>query len=116
MGRHSLRELKEKMEAKSPGITARVPEIIERLDAEETVRQPLALAPIRRRAGRTQAEVALALGVSQPEISQLEQREDTSVSTLQRYAAALGGELIVAVKLDDRLLSVLPAGEDQAAA
>jgi len=56
---------------------------------------------LREAAGKTQAEVAVASKIDQADISRLESREsfaDSQVSTLQRYVAALGGQLeLVAV-------------------
>ncbi len=56
----------------------------------------LPLAGIRKAANKTQSEVAEALGTNQGEISRVEAREDVLLSTLQRYAAALGARLDVA--------------------
>lgn len=53
----------------------------------------LSLAALRRRAGKTQAEVAAALGIRQSDVSKLERRDDVRLSTLRNYLAALGGEL-----------------------
>jgi transcriptional regulator with XRE-family HTH domain len=56
---------------------------------------------LREAAGKTQADVAEASKIDQADISRLESREnfnDCQVSTLQRYIAALGGQLeLVAV-------------------
>jgi DNA-binding Xre family transcriptional regulator len=57
------------------------------------------LGAIRRRAGKTQADVAEVLGISQSDVSKLERRDDIRVSTLTRYVAALGAELEVRVRL-----------------
>ena len=51
---------------------------------------------LREAAGKTQTEVAAASMIDQADISRLESREsfaDCQVSTLQRYVAALGGQL-----------------------
>jgi transcriptional regulator with XRE-family HTH domain len=56
----------------------------------------LTMRTLREAAGRTQAEVAEASRMDQADISRLESREtfaDCQVSTLQRYVAALGGQL-----------------------
>jgi transcriptional regulator with XRE-family HTH domain len=56
----------------------------------------LTMRTLREAAGRTQAEVAEASRIDQADISRLESREnfaDYQVSTLQRYVAALGGQL-----------------------
>jgi DNA-binding transcriptional regulator YiaG len=49
----------------------------------------------------TQAEVASRLGVHQSEVSRLEQRPEMSISTLARYAAALGAGLELAFTFPD---------------
>ena len=41
----------------------------------------------------TQEQVAEQLGTSRPNVSRIEREDDVRVSTLQRYVAALGGEL-----------------------
>jgi len=43
--------------------------------------------------GRTQRDVAEAMGLTQPEISKLERRQDVRVSTARAFVAAVGGEL-----------------------
>jgi transcriptional regulator with XRE-family HTH domain len=58
------------------------------------------LSDVRRVLGKTQVEVAEAIGKEQGEVSRLEQREDTHLSTLRRYAEALGARLEVAFVLD----------------
>lgn len=59
------------------------------LDAE------IRLNDLRRKRGLSQAEVAEALEVSQPNVSRIEQEDDVYLSTLARYVAALGGRLEV---------------------
>ena len=57
-------------------------------------REPVArLGELRVRRGMTQLDVARRLGVSQSDISKLESRQDTRVSTLRSFLAAIGGEL-----------------------
>ncbi len=56
----------------------------------------LTLRTLREAAGKTQDEVAEASQINQADISRLERREsfeDCQLSTLQRYVAALGGQL-----------------------
>jgi transcriptional regulator with XRE-family HTH domain len=68
----------------------------------------LTLRAVREAAGRTQVEVREASGIDQADISRLEGREsldDSQVSTLQRYVAALGGRLdVVAVFGDKKII------------
>ena len=52
----------------------------------------LPLRVMREAAGRTQAEVGAALGSDQAEMSRLEKRGDMMLSTLRKYAAAIGAE------------------------
>ena len=53
------------------------------------------LRELREAAGKTREELAEALKKAQSEISRIEGRSDYRLSTLQRYVAALGGELEV---------------------
>lgn len=57
----------------------------------------MTLRDIRKDLGRTQVQVAEKAGMSQGDLSRLERRNDHLLSTLERYAAALGGELDIAV-------------------
>ena len=52
----------------------------------------LPLRAMREAAGRTQAEVGAAIGSDQAEMSRLEKRGDMMLSTLRKYAAAIGAE------------------------
>ncbi|MGH7905081.1 MAG: helix-turn-helix domain-containing protein, partial [Candidatus Binataceae bacterium] len=60
------------------------------------------LRELREAAGKTQEELAEALKKAQSEISRLESRSDYRLSTLQRYVAALGGELEVVASFGNR--------------
>ena len=51
------------------------------------------LADFRKAVGKTQTEVASELGIKQHAVSQLEQRSDMYVSTLQRFVQSLGMRL-----------------------
>lgn len=69
-------------------------EEIRRWAKEESARLDIVdmnLRTLREALGKTQAELAAALDVSQPELSVSERREDHLVSTLRRYVEALGG-------------------------
>lgn len=59
------------------------------------VGQPLSLRDIRILEDKSQGELAAALGVEQPRISQMENSADALVSSIRRYIEGLGGELIV---------------------
>jgi transcriptional regulator with XRE-family HTH domain len=55
----------------------------------------LLISEMRKLAGKSQREVAEALGIRQPSLSKLEGQSDMQISTLQRIVAALGGKLDV---------------------
>ena len=65
------------------------------------------LADLRRRRGVSQATIARALEVSQPNVSRVEQEDDVYLSTLARYIAALGGHLEVQAVFPDETITVL---------
>jgi len=73
------------------------------LDAE------IRLNDLRRRRGLSQAEVARALEVSQPNVSRIEQEDDVYLSTLARYVAALGGRLEVSAVFPEETVALLSA-------
>ena len=50
----------------------------------------------------TQVQLAEMSGMTQPQISKLEANNDALLSTLQRYARAMGGRLEVNVVVDER--------------
>ena len=67
----------------------------------------LLLSEIRELTGKSQEEVAKAIGIRQPSLSKLEKQSDMQLSTFQRIVKALGGKLEViarfpngAVKID----------------
>jgi transcriptional regulator with XRE-family HTH domain len=55
----------------------------------------LLLSEVRQLAGKSQREIAEALGMKQPSISKLERQTDMQISTLRKIVKALGGELEV---------------------
>lgn len=55
----------------------------------------LLVSELRKLAGKSQQEVATALGIKQPSLSKIEQQSDMQISTLERIIRALGGELEV---------------------
>jgi len=69
---------------------------IEREDLEANLKS------LREITGRTQAEVADALKLSQAELSRQERRDDHLLSTLRRYVEVLGGELEVIARFGDK--------------
>lgn len=72
-----------------------------RAKVEDMLASANTLADIRRAVGKTQVEVAQALGVKQNAISQLEQRSDTYLSTFQRFLAGMGMHLELSVVTAD---------------
>jgi transcriptional regulator with XRE-family HTH domain len=61
----------------------------------------LRLAEVRKRVGRSQAEVANLMRTTQSGVSRLERQDDLRVSTLRDYAAALGGRLRLTIECED---------------
>ncbi len=55
----------------------------------------LLLSEIRGLTGKSQRQVAAALGMKQPSLSKLERQKDMQISTLRKIVKALGGELEV---------------------
>jgi transcriptional regulator with XRE-family HTH domain len=51
------------------------------------------LSELRRAAGKSQRELAQALGIKQPSLSKLEGQRDMHVDTLKKIVEALGGRL-----------------------
>jgi transcriptional regulator with XRE-family HTH domain len=69
--------------------------------AEDIIRK-VTLRAVRAAVGRTQVEVAAAMGTSQDRVSKFEHGEDALVSTLRRHIRALGGELRLVVEFPGR--------------
>jgi len=63
------------------------------------------LVEIRRAAGRTQVELAAALGTSQGQISRIERQSDMLVSTLIAYLTALGVEASLVVLVGGKTIA-----------
>jgi transcriptional regulator with XRE-family HTH domain len=58
----------------------------------------LLLGEVRQPAGKSQQQVAQALGIKQPSLSKLEKQADMQISRLRKIVKALGGELEVLAK------------------
>jgi transcriptional regulator with XRE-family HTH domain len=67
------------------------------------------LADLRRRRSVSQAEIAEALSVTQPNVSRIEQEDDVYLSTLARYVAALGGHIEVRAVFPDESVTLVAA-------
>lgn len=60
------------------------------------------LPTIREMRAMSQQELAEKLGITQPAVAAMERRgDDIKVSTLKRYAEALGGELKISIELPE---------------
>ncbi len=60
------------------------------------------LAELRERVRKTQADMALVLGVKQPTVSDMEKPgRDLKLSSLKRYVEAAGGKLRLDIELPD---------------
>jgi transcriptional regulator with XRE-family HTH domain len=66
----------------------------------------VSLALLRKSRHLTQAQVAKKAGMTQSEISKAEQRSDCLVTTLERYAKALGGRLQLVIEIDGQAYAV----------
>jgi len=64
------------------------------------------LAELRSRRRISQEDLARLLGVSQPNVSKLERRQDMSVSTLRSLVEALGGQLEIFARFGDEAIRV----------
>lgn len=68
------------------------------------------LGEIRAGRGKSQVEVAAALGIKQPSLSKLEKQSDMQISTLEKIVKALGGELEVIARFPKRAVRISPFG------
>lgn len=84
MAKDDLDQFIHELAADDPAIHSRVAAALER---RELARQ---LAEHRRSAGLTQSELAERMGTSQGQITRFESGADTRLSTVARYAAAVG--------------------------
>ena len=66
----------------------------------------LLLSEVRQLTGKSQQQVAQALGIKQPSLSKLEKQSDMQISTLRKIVAALGGELEVLAKFPKRTVKI----------
>lgn len=68
------------------------------------------LAELRKALDITQAELANRLDIPQSNVSRIENQDDVLISTLARYVAGLGGELLITVRFGDNTATAV-AGE-----
>ena len=71
--------------------------------------EAMLIGEMRKRRGITQTAAAKAMGVSQSALSQIEAQQDLQLSTLRRLVHALGGELDVIARFQDRSIVLMPA-------
>ena len=69
------------------------------------------LAQLRRDMGRTQTEVATAMGTHQPQVSEIERRDDLLVSTARSFVDALNANLELVARLPDGRRIILEIGD-----
>lgn len=74
--------------------------------------EAMPLNELRRARRVTQDTLALAMQTSQSEVSKLEQRRDTYVSTLHSYIRALGGELDIVARFPDGSVRISQFGRE----
>ncbi len=55
----------------------------------------------------SQSEIAYRMGLKQPAIARLEGQSDIKLSTLQEWARATGGELVLAIRRKDKVSPLL---------
>ena len=70
--------------------------------AQVLISEEMSLQALRKARKFTQATIAEGLGVNQENISRLERREDSLISSLRNYVEAMGGELHLVADFPDR--------------
>lgn len=89
-----MRTLDEVIAARSPESQARIKEMADEMILE------VGLQMMREELQLSQKQIAEVMGVSQPAITQLEQRgNELKLATLKRYIEAMGGKLSLDVEL-----------------
>ena len=74
----------------------------ERIKAKaKTLKQAYELSLLRQTAQLSQSQLADKMGVSQANISKIENGGDVQLSTLQKYVTALGGKLAVTATMEN---------------
>ncbi len=68
--------------------------------------QRMALRELRKSLGITQKQLSRSLKVSQPVISDMENRADYQLTTLRRVVHALGGELDIIARFPGRVVAL----------
>jgi transcriptional regulator with XRE-family HTH domain len=76
---------------------------------QELLRE-LLLSEIRKMTGKSQREVADAIGIKQPSLSKLEKQSDMQISTLQKIIHALGGKLEMIARFPNSAVKIEQLG------
>jgi len=66
------------------------------------------LSEIRKHAGKSQSELAYALGIKQPSLSKLENQDDMQISTLKKIIEALCGEVQITARFPTKQMRIKP--------
>lgn len=91
-----MKTLREAIAARSPESQARIKEMADEMILET------GLQLLREEMQVSQTKLAELMGVSQPAITQIEQRgNDVKLATLKRYIEAMGGKLSLTVELPE---------------
>jgi DNA-binding XRE family transcriptional regulator len=80
--------------------TARREKVMSR--ANELIKEEMTLRQVRAALQITQVDLAKELNVGQHVVSRYEKQTDMLLSTMEKYVAALGGELTLTVTFPDR--------------
>ena len=80
--------------------------------AAELIAHEASLRALRKAAGKTQVDVAAALGIKQENVSRIERQADLLLSTLSRYVHAIGGQLRLTAEFAGGRTVELPAFTD----
>jgi hypothetical protein len=70
--------------------------------SQELIAEEMSLQDLRKAIGKTQTAIAKRLKVGQDAVSKLETRSDMYISTLRGFLEAMGGELEIIARFQDR--------------
>lgn len=88
------------------------PEARARVDARvQAALKEMPLNELRRAHELAQKTVGEILGMTQPEVSKLEQRSDALISTVRRYIEAMGGALDIVARFPDGDVRITQFGD-----
>lgn len=95
----NYRVLRERVMAR-PGAAERIAEL-----RQETLAE-IGLYELRRARDLSQTELAGRLQITQAAVSKFENSDDVRLSTLRQYIEALGGQLEISARFDDRVVPI----------